>query len=318
VLGENGSAFVTDGVSSGDITMPGFGSKIVSLNISSGAVNWSYQVPAGNALSLVVASAGGGLVAKETANGVENLLRFDPSGGLTPDTWTASGISNYGGSLWLGSSGTMVSALGATPVVLSTSTWYGPDGNGGQSAKPNVTVSNFSQTGSNQTTITSVLQKIENALPNNATCNNWLQGSGEFSGISGLQQIQTVLGENNFGHGTMSLDGVVNYSIAAFSGGRNPDLSLIPGLPLSAAFFVNDGGSFFNQHVNGDQSKNFLVGKREYPGNSLRAQAEILTHETAHQIAVSGFQPDFVNKKAGKANDQAVDKNCRQLIEGLQ
>lgn len=44
----------------------------------------------------------------------------------------------------------------------------------------------------------------------------------------------------------------------------------------------------------------------------------ILIHELAHQITVSGFQPDFGNPRAGKANDEAVDKNCRQLIEGLQ
>jgi hypothetical protein len=69
---------------------------------------------------------------------------------------------------------------------------------------------------------------------------------------------------------------------------------------------------------NGEQVNPFQVGKRSYAGNTLRAQATILLHETAHQITVSGFQPDNGIPKAGKANDNLVDQNCRQLIEGLQ
>jgi hypothetical protein len=62
------------------------------------------------------------------------------------------------------------------------------------------------------------------------------------------------------------------------------------------------------------------TGVGDYPGDSLPAQALTLIHETAHQITVSGFQNDFGNrgKKAEIANNKAVEKNCRQLIEELQ
>ena len=135
--------------------------------------------------------------------------------------------------------------------------------------------------------------------------------------MSGSEQIQVVLQANNFGHGTV-YQGTKVSVIGAFSGNKNPDKTPIPGVPLSAVFTVNDAGPFFNEHPNGDPSKIFYVGRRDYPGDTLRAQATILIHETAHQITVAGFQPDFGNPKAETANNKAVDTNCRKLIEGLQ
>jgi hypothetical protein len=159
-----------------------------------------------------------------------------------------------------------------------------------------------------------VLQKILTALPNNATCNAWLQGPQ----VSGTLQIQTVIAANTFGTGTITQDGATVYKTAAFTGNKNPDGTVIPGLPLTPVFLVNNLGAFFNEFKNGDSTKPFLVGRRNYPGDSLRAQATILIHETAHQISVPGFQPDFSSTKAEKNNNKAVDKNCGQLIEGLQ
>lgn len=52
--------------------------------------------------------------------------------------------------------------------------------------------------------------------------------------------------------------------------------------------------------------------------NTLRAQATIVVHEIAHEVQLTGFEHDFNNPKAGLRNDQQVDANCRQLIEGLQ
>ena len=125
-----------------------------------------------------------------------------------------------------------------------------------------------------------------------------------------------MLQANNFGHGTVNKGNVVYYENDAFSGTKNPDKTPIPGIPGSAVFTVNDVGGFFNATDN--QGNPITVGKRKYSGGTLRAQATILIHETAHQIMVSGFQPDFSRPKAGKANDQLVDTNCRTLIEGLQ
>ena len=60
------------------------------------------------------------------------------------------------------------------------------------------------------------------------------------------------------------------------------------------------------------------VGTRDYPGGTLKAQATILIHELAHILSATGFQNDAGIPKAGKANNKLVDKNCRNLIGGLQ
>jgi hypothetical protein len=134
-----------------------------------------------------------------------------------------------------------------------------------------------------------------------------------------LQQIQAVLGANNFGHGTININGTTTYGIDAFSGSvQGQNRTPIPGIPANAVFTVNDVAGFFNEYLSGNQLRLFEVGKRRYPGNSLRAQATILVHETAHQITVTGFEKDFGYPRVGRANDKLVDTNCRQLIEGLQ
>jgi hypothetical protein len=192
---------------------------------------------------------------------------------------------------------------------------------GSSAAAQDLSVTSFSQqpTDANQSEIKSILQKILNALPTNSSCNNWLQGSGVNQGQSGQVWIQDLISGNLFGHGTVNQANKIAYTIGAFSGTVNPDHSSVSGLPQSGVIFtVNDVGAFFNQFAGGDQSKPFEVGVRNYAGNTLRAQSTMLIHEVAHEITVAGFQSDFGNSKAGKANDKAVDSNCRQLIEGLQ
>ncbi len=195
ILGESGVAFVTDGTSTGDSTTPGEGPKIVAFDINSGAVNWSYQVTPDTTLGLIAASLGGGLAAKSTSNGLDTILRFDTSGGTASDGWSGPDISNFGGAFWLGysSSNSSIFSSYSAPVELSTSTFYGVDGNGGDAAVQDVSVPDFSQSNPNQATIAGVLQKLLNALPNNSTCSNWLAGAGEHQGISGAVQIQNVM-----------------------------------------------------------------------------------------------------------------------------
>jgi hypothetical protein len=191
-----------------------------------------------------------------------------------------------------------------------------PGMNGTAEAAQNISVVNFSQSGTGQATITSVLQKIQTVLPSNNACNTWLQGSGKNQGRSGSQQIQDMLGTNLFGHGIVYRGTTPYYENGAFSGSTNPDKTPVPGIPAGAAVFtVNDIGPFFN--VSDNLGRPFKVGKRGYAGNTLRAQASILIHEVAHQITVLGFQPDNGIPKAGKSNDILVNQNCRQLIEGL-
>ncbi|HTV60668.1 MAG TPA: kelch repeat-containing protein [Verrucomicrobiae bacterium] len=322
VLGENGIAFATDGTSSGDSTN-GEGPKIVSFNINSGSVNWTYQVPTQTTVSLLASASGGGIAAKSTLNGVDTVLDFDSSGNASTDFGAGSSVGNFGGDFWIGysSSGNSVSAYYGSPVELSSSPFYGPDGNGGNAAIQNVSVTNFSTQGTNQSTITEVLQELQAALPSNGTCNAWLVGSGKGAGTSGLQEIQDLLQSVAYGHGTVNVGSNISYETWAFSGDVNPDHTLVNGLPTGIALTVNDAGGFFNTNApdgppyNGVQ---FKLGPHHYLGNTLRAQAATLIHEVAHQITVAGFQDDFGNNKAEEANNKAVVTNCGQLIEGLQ
>ena len=285
----------------------------------------TYSPPVGYQIYHMISSlSGNGLAAELVSTGnvaTTTIIRFDPSGNATLDSWSApSIIQNYGGSQWLAAPNGALSAISAAPIELSTSSWYAPDGNGGNAAIQNISVSNFSQSGPNHTTISNVLQKIQTALPNYATCNNWLQGSGKNQGTSGLSEIQQLLQFNAFGHGTVYLGSAIDYDTWAFSGVINPDKSHISGVPDGIAMTVHDLAGFFNTNYPNSAPYNgaaYLLGPRQYPGDSLRAQGATVIHEVAHQITVAGFQPDFGNDKAEKANNKAVDANCRQFIEGV-
>ena len=225
-------------------------------------------------------------------------------------------VSDYGGNFWLGSSSSAaIVGFTAAPVELSASPFYAADGNGGNAAIQDVSVPDFSTAGTQQTTIGNVLQKIETALPSYSVCNNWLVG-----GDTGLSEIQQLLQSNAFGHGTVHIGSNISYETWAFSGRKNPDGTLV-NLPIGIAMTVNNVAGFFNSNAPIGSPYNgapFSLPPRNYQGNTLRAQAATLIHEVAHQISVPGFQPDFGDNKAEKANQKAVDTNCRQLIEALQ
>ncbi len=320
VLGENGVAFASGMTTATVNGAPTQVSQIASFNISSGEPNWTYQVTPGSQLSLIAAADGNGLGGKATdQSGNDTVIRFDSGGNPSFDTWVSGSVSNVNffvaDDSWVGTTAGSEGEYFAAPVELSTSSWPEEGGQEQGAANSDLTVTNFSQLAPNQTTIQTVMQGIIAALPNNAQCNNWLQAGPKGVG-TGLQQMQAVLAANTFGHGIVNQYGAINYRTGAFSGLTNPDGTLVA-QHTNAVFIVNDNGAFFNQFQNGDPTKPLTTGKRNYPGNSLRAQATILIHETAHQIAVAGFQPDFGNPEAGKANDKMVDTNCRQLIEGL-
>jgi len=65
----------------------------------------------------------------------------------------------------------------------------------------------------------------------------------------------------------------------------------------------------------------FTVGRRQYTGGTLKAQAAILIHELGHRMnqsgGAAGFQPDAGDKSAGRSNDKFVDKYCGKLIGDL-
>ena len=309
VLGENQTVFATDG------------GNIVSFN-TSGALGWSWSNPdVYGQVNLIAATYDGGLVAKNTDQGADTVVRFDVNGTPTddPGIGTFSGLDYFiAGSSFVGfPSAGPPTAYSAAPVELSVSTWYATDGNGGNAAVFNLSVANFSKLGPNQDAITNALQRIATALPLYTSCNNWLQGAGTNQGTSGLKEVSDLLSFTAFGHASVNSGTTLSYTIGAFSGSQNPDGTPVAGLPAGIAMTVNDVGAFFNQA--GNHGRPFLVGDPQYKGSSPQAQATILLHEVAHQITASGFQPDFCdgcNPKAGQQNDHLVNINCKGLIEG--
>jgi hypothetical protein len=174
-----------------------------------------------------------------------------------------------------------------------------------------ITVSNFSQTGANQQTITNVLNDILQGLNSGkyAGCSTWLTGAAPYSISTSIANLITY---NSYGHGPFNNNGT-----AAFVGAKNLD-GTPTGLPEGAAIAVNDAGAFFNAKL-GDQTS--TVGRRAYTGGTLKAQAAILIHELGHLMnaagGAAGFQADAGNKNAGRANDRLVDQYCGKLIGDL-
>ena len=162
-------------------------------------------------------------------------------------------------------------------------------------------VRNFQRGGA---AINGVLGKIEDALGNYSDCAAWLQGGG----VAGADLIKAVRENQTFGHGDFYVGDQQDVGHAAFAGTRLPDGTPV-GVPADAAFTVNDNGAFF--------SAGQSVGPRSYQGGTLRAQAQILIHELAHILGAAGVKSDFNDAKAGRANDELVDKKCGKLIRSL-
>jgi hypothetical protein len=324
VLGENGVAFATDTTDSVN------GPAVASFNLSSGSVNWSYQVAAQETITLVAATSGNGLVAKVTQNGTDSVVRFDPTGAATYDTGLppVSGLQYFvGGMSWLGApeGESQLTIYADAPITLTSSSYIQTQGNGGQNAADNISLVNpanqtstFSTTGANQASITSTLQTIVTALPLYSTCNSWFTGAGDFQGTSGLTAIQQFYLGNTpplFGHASLYKVGALNYTTAAITGNANPDKTPVPGLPVTAATTFNDNGSFFQ--ANDNEGHPFThIGPRNYTGGSSRAKTLTVIHEVSHFLTVAGFQKDFGKQDVVDANNVLVDNNCRGLIEG--
>jgi RHS repeat-associated protein len=174
------------------------------------------------------------------------------------------------------------------------------------SSSQDIKVTNFSNSGPKQDSITKALQKIEDALGDNSQCANWLGASSGPESAAAL--INDLIQANGYGYGTFNVN-----TVAAFAGQNNAD-GTPTGTGSSAAITVNANGAFFNS--------GFTVGIPGYTGGSLQAQLTILIHELAHLesnagTGASGFQPDAGNPSAGKSNDTLVNKNCGNLINSI-
>jgi hypothetical protein len=334
VLGENGTAFAAATTTTTDGTDTNL-SQLVSFNIDSGANNWTYQAPSQNTISIITVSQGNGLVAKITdQNGNETVARFDSSGSVSFDPWSASHVDYFvAGMSWLGTlpGSNTVSTFSAPSVTLSPETYDQPHGNGANNAPaaytlfdhsdPNHPVNTFSQTGSHQATLTTVYQRVASALPLYNSCNNWLRGPS----VTGLQQIQTELndgtGATEFGHANIYAfysPYAQNRTTAAFTGGLNPKPpgEIVPGLEqVSVVTVFNDAGFFFNPDDGQGHTWNNITA-RHYSGNSPQIQNLTVLHELAHAVHVPGFAEDNGRQDLVDANNLLVDQHCRGLVEG--
>ena len=114
VLGENGTAFATDG------------SSVVSFAASSGSINWVTQVASSGA-SIIASTAASGLVIKTSdQNNLNTIIRLDSTGTPTADTWTASAAANFGSSglaniKFLGSDAFFATKPAGAPLALFAS-----------------------------------------------------------------------------------------------------------------------------------------------------------------------------------------------------
>ncbi len=326
VLGENGIAFATDSTDTVN------GPVVASFNVISGAPNWSYQAAAGSTLSIVAASTGNGLVTTITdQTGNQSVVRFDPTGSPTSDTGltSVSGLEYFvGGMTWLGtpSTGSLLATYADTPIDMSTSSFAQPSGNGGKNAAadmsfwtPNTQNSTFSASGTNQTTITSTLQRIVTALPLYNSCNSWLQGTAGGVAVSGLTWFQLEIQQQTYGHAsfyTLGKNSVPIYNIGAITGQLNSDGTTIPGMPSPTPISTYNDFAFFFNKQDGEGHTYNNIGPYGYKGADPRTQVLTALHEMGHAIDVSGIQRDAGKPDVSLANDTLVEKNCRGLIEG--
>jgi hypothetical protein len=142
VLGENGTAFATDG------------STVLSFDVNSGSVNWSYQASTQTRLSIIASAAGNGLVAKTTTQAIDTVARFDSTGALTQDGWTGTSLQFLLGDMWLSpaSSNGPLSAILATTFDWAFSIWPRQNSNGTYQAKKKIKVLVYTVSGAGVST----------------------------------------------------------------------------------------------------------------------------------------------------------------------
>jgi hypothetical protein len=292
VVGEHNTAFA----SSGD--------KLIAFDVNSGVQRWLQEMPSGEFVALVAATADGGVAAKETDQNGENIVRFDANGTPTQDVAPPPGTTGtgyYAGHKWVGVMDHRTRAVyTADEIDEAQTTWADSPV---FRAEYTVSVSNFSQAGPNQTAIQNELQTLKTIIPANNTCSNWLHGAAVNDAPTYIDVLfgSQTNGVQAFGHGVFNPE-----DISAFTGAN---ASVPPGILLT----VNDQAAFFQPT---DSLGNILwTGPRKYQGGKQRAQDAILIHEFAHGMAVPGFQPDLGKPWIGKENDKLVDDHCRSAIE---
>ncbi|MGH9573631.1 MAG: IPT/TIG domain-containing protein [Candidatus Acidiferrales bacterium] len=296
----------------------------MSFGVPSLGELWTYNQPSGG-LSIVVSTDGGGVVAKDTSNGTDSVVRLNSSGSPTADSWTASNVINFGGDFWDGTtvSGDEIQAFSAPATQVSAASWVATDGIGGHASASGYSFSPNppSQENPHQAVIQGVLNEIFTALPlasvpGSSACESWMS-----TGQNSLATLQS-LAPNIWFHASILNDGNPDYFTAALTNLGN-------GTPTSFRTVVNDSSVFFNtQYPTFGGRTTYVIQPESYYGNELLQQADTALHELAHQTAYPQPPPakpkwkwqQFDAGKGGKwsaANDVLLDRVCGKMIRAL-
>jgi hypothetical protein len=138
VLGENGTAFATDGANA---IAPQL-ATVVSFDINSGQVNWSYQAPSPGSLSIVSSTQNGGLFVQQTSqSGALTTDSFDASGNATPpQPFSTTTIFPYLFGSWIGIMNNAINELADPNAPLPPPGWEMPQGGRHQQSSPQLPV----------------------------------------------------------------------------------------------------------------------------------------------------------------------------------
>ncbi len=130
VLGENGVAFATDG---SNLSLASYNQlpSVVSFNVNSGQVLWSYHAPAQTSVSIIASADGGGLITKITdQNSLDTMTTFDPSGTSQNSIAGFQGLNYSWTADWYGSlSSAPVASISGPLLDLANVVWTAPRGN---------------------------------------------------------------------------------------------------------------------------------------------------------------------------------------------
>lgn len=128
VLGENGTAFGTNGT---DTTN---GPVVASFNVTSGAVNWTYQASPQSTLSIMAVISDGSLAINDSQNGI---IQLSTSGAPSAVSGSLGGIAHYSwGGNWYVQGSQAASAIALPLDVDAADIWATPSGSPSQNGGP--------------------------------------------------------------------------------------------------------------------------------------------------------------------------------------
>jgi uncharacterized protein YjdB len=322
-LGETGRAFVTHM------------DTLVAFNVNDGGLLWQYQAPSGS-MTIVRADETNGVFAKNTVDGVDTVLYFNPSGSYTTEAITGVGVDYFVGVGWVGATASSDAvAYAGSAINVSRSGWSAPSQQHTEAAEPVITFRDIRQDGSQQTKIQAILQLAQSRLEADPglpspTCSTWFNTGGAGAGfVTAAQYIGDFLLPDHFAHAEFLEGGSPNAGehTSAMVGSVN-------GLPNTRITF-NRRGRFFQSHFSlgtYNPPRRQVIGARlspdgtetgGYTGGSQRAQLTIVLHELAHLLqsgspsvtTVPGFSTDGGNATVSRANTDLLLTHCRALIE---